>query len=181
MLTTFFAAVIRLIEVNMAGRRPRGVSEILESIDFRLSRLEKRFIPIGAALTIRLVGTVDGKTKELKMLPLKLGQECLISVAEILDAGGNPAQVQDGKLVFELADEASKALGELVEEGPMTARFKRSGKVGLANIIAKGDADLGEGVVEIVGKGEIDCLSGQATVINLKLEAVDPIVPAAKK
>jgi hypothetical protein len=154
-------------------KRQRGVTEILESIDFRLRRLEHHFIPVGAALTIKLLGTIDGKTKELKMLPLPLGKKCLISVEGIVDAAGNPAKVQDDKLEFSLSDESFGAL-EVVDG--MSALFAASGKVGVVKVYAKGDADLGEGVVEIIGEGEIDCLSGQAILIKLKLEvAPDPV------
>lgn len=158
------------MEIEMA-RKPRGVTEILESIDFRLSRIERLMVPVGVAHRIKLFGTIDGQTKELHMLPLALGKECLISVGEILDAAGNPAKVQDDKLEFSLSDETFGTL-EIIDG--MSARFKRSGKVGLVEIFAKGDADLGEGVKEILGKGEIECLSGEAVLINLKLEAVDP-------
>lgn len=149
----------------------RGVTEILESIDFRLSRLERLFIPVGVAKTIRLLGIIDGVTKELKMLPLPQGKECLIKVGEILDAAGNPAKVQDDKVVFSLENED---LGVLEVIDGLTAKFKPNGKVGLVKVFAKADADLGEGVLEIVGQGEIDCLSGQAVLIGLKLEVVDP-------
>lgn len=155
--------------------KPRGVTEILESIDFRLSRIEKMMVPVRPALTIRLYGTIDGLTRELKMLPLPQGKECFISVGEILDAAGNPARVQDDKLEFSLE---SEELGTLEVIDKMSARFKPNGKVGVVKVYAKGDADLGEGVVEIIGVGEIECLSGQAVLINLKLDAVDPVAPA---
>lgn len=101
------------------------------------------------------------------MLPLQLGEEALISI-EILDAGGNPAKVQDDKLEWGLSVDT---LGKLeVADGGMSAKFIRSGLVGSVEVFVKGDADLGDGVAEIVGKGLIECLSGQATVINMKLE-----------
>lgn len=141
---------------------------LLRQMNENLIRIERRLRPVGVPDSIRLYTIIDGRKTELKMLPLAQGKVAKIDV-EILDAAGNPAKV-DGELAWGLSDDSMGA----IEASGLSAIFKPAGKVGLVKIFCKADADLGEGVREIVGEGEIEVLSGEAVLLNLKLEAQDP-------
>lgn len=155
----------------------RAMTRLLRNIDLNISRLERYARPKGVPVAIKLYTIINGQKKELRMQPLKQGQQGVIE-CEIVDAAGNAAKIQDDKLDFSVKD---ASMGEIKGEGLKAVFTPAAGFVGLATVFAKGDADLGDGVVELVGEGEFDCLSGQAVLIKLKLSAQDPVAPAAKK
>lgn len=146
------------------------VIALLKEINVNLNRIERRLRPVGVPDSVRLYYLKpNGQKERLTMLPLAQGKVAAIEV-EILDAAGNPAKVQDDKLEWGLSDDTMGVL----EVNGMSALFKPTGKVGLVKVFCKADADLGEGVKEIVGEGDIEVLSGEAILLNLKISAQDP-------
>lgn len=90
-------------------------------------------------------------------------QQLPLSIA-IKDKNGNAAKV-DGAPVWALTDET---LGRLdVAEGGMSAVFVAAGLAGALKIQVKVDADLGEGVKEILGELDVDILGLEAVVVEI--------------
>lgn len=143
---------------------------VLERMEESLSRIELYLTPLGVARTIEFWGLIEGHYENLGgNMVLKQGEKAVLKL-RILDAGGNPAQVQDGKIEWSLSD---PAFGDLkVSEDMMSAEFMPKGQAGKCLIQAKADADLGEGVKEIMGELMIEQLSGEAAVIELVGEAL---------
>lgn len=89
-----------------------------------------------------------------------------------LSAAGNPAPV-DGKL--EWTSSAPDVLGLEVAEDGFSALAVTTGKLGVAQVSVKGDADLGDGVVEITGVLSVEVKASQAVTLG-----VDAGVPENK-
>lgn len=94
---------------------------------------------------------------------LKVSQVLPLAIA-IQDKFGNVAKV-DGAPAWELTD---ATLGTLeVAEGGLSAVLKPAGPVGICKVQVKADADLGEGVKELLGELEIEFLAGDAAAIAI--------------
>ena len=93
------------------------------------------------------------------------------------DAKGNPAKV-DGDVAWASSDETIARI--TVGEDTMTCMVYPVDQLGTAQISATADADLGEGVTEIITTGNIEVVAGQA--VSGTIEPVgDPIpLPGGK-
>jgi hypothetical protein len=109
------------------------------------------------------VTTMDGNTfYGVFLMKLVPGQRVLLTLVA-LDALGNAAAF-DGDAVFTTSDEA---VATVDPQGSSSAYVHHRG-VGTAVIQATIDADLGEGVREIVGTATIDCAAGEAVAVELR-------------
>lgn len=86
-----------------------------------------------------------------------------------LTAAGRPAAV-DGEAVFTSSDET---VCTVVQTGPLSAIVTAAAgsAMGAAQIVAKVDADLGEGVREIVGSLAVEVVPAEAETVELKAGA----------
>lgn len=142
--------------------------EQLKRVGDTLSRIERSLRPGKPAKSIEILTLINGQWVEGKNMILKAGEKAVLKL-RILDASGNPARVEKDQVDWSSSD---PAMGELkVDKDMMTAEFIPSGMVGKTMIQAKGDADLGEGVKELMGEIEIETLSGEAVIFELSGEA----------
>lgn len=104
----------------------------------------------------RVGGTMFQKVTETKKFKIKA-----------TDRFGNDAKI-DGAAQFSLTDE-SLATVEVSEDG-MSASVVPKGAIGSAKLQVKADADLGEGVKELLGELQLDFVAGDAEVIAISEE-----------
>lgn len=130
--------------------------------------------PIPVASVIEFYTLIDGIKRKVSSMFLAADKKLPLSL-EIKDKAGNPAKV-DGKPVFSLSDDSAGSL-EVAEDG-MSAVFTPAGKAVALKIQAKADADLGEGVKEIVGELDVEVLSGEAVFVGIVAGEPLPIAPA---
>lgn len=152
----------------MKDQYSHNLIEVLTEISKTLSRLERHLRPAKLAKTIELLTLIDGRWVEVKNMILKSGEKAILKL-RILDASGNPARVEGDKVTWSSSD---PSIGELkVDKDEMGAEFIQSGAVGKTMIQCKADADLGEGVKELVAEMEIETLSGEAVLMELSATA----------
>lgn len=119
--------------------------------------------PVVVASVVEFYVTIDGIKRKVTSMFLAADKKLPLSL-EIKDAAGNPAKI-DGKPQFALSDESAGSL-EVAEDG-LSALFTPSGKAIAFKIQAKVDADLGEGVKEVVGELDVEVLSGEAVFVGI--------------
>lgn len=117
-----------------------------------------------AARIIFIITEPDGSKMEVSQMFLKVSQKIKLGI-EIKDKFGNPAQI-DGKPVFALSDETLADM--VVTEDGLSCDITPKGPVGALKVQAKCDADLGEGVKEILGELDLDLIAGEAVTVELK-------------
>lgn len=86
-----------------------------------------------------------------------------------VSAAGNPAAL-DGAPVWTSSDESVLTL--VVSEDGLSCEAVTTGKLGVAQVKVTADADLGEGVVPLVGVADVEVVASQA--VNLELKAGVP-------
>ena len=92
-------------------------------------------------------------------------QQVDIGPVTAVDKAGNPAPL-DGTPEFTVSDES--ILTVVVDENdPTMAMVVTVGALGTAQLVVKADADLGEGVVEVIGTVDFTIVAGQAVSINV--------------
>ena len=96
-------------------------------------------------------------------------QELLVNISS---AKGNPA-VLDGALTWASSNEAIITVTAGTDDG-MSATMVAVGPVGTAQISARGDADRGDGVREIVGTLDVEVIGGEAMVITIGPASTTP-------
>ena len=106
--------------------------------------------------------------EENPMLILTDSQKVTLSIKPVTKAG-NPAPI-DGLPVWSLGCEDHLKL-EVSEDG-LSAVVSAVGKLGVCQVNVKADADLGEGVEEIVGAVDVEVKAGKA--VNLGIAAGAP-------
>lgn len=110
-----------------------------------------------AIITIRYQGfTVTMEGKDMAYT-LPSGMKVDIKVAYI-DLAGNPAVV-DGDVEWSTSD---PSLASVTATGPDSAVIHTMGPVGQCQIIATADADLGEGVRELITPMDLTIAAGEA-------------------
>lgn len=107
--------------------------------------------------------TRRGHYRRIFNMVLKNSQKLPLSI-EIVDAKGNAARV-DGAPTWSLTDNALGAL-DVTGDG-MGAVFTPAG-VGSLKIQVHADADLGEGITDLLGELDIEIIGGQAVSIAIK-------------
>lgn len=99
-------------------------------------------------------------------LTLTAVQRCLVSVSAV-DAKGNPAEVQDP--TYSVSDDTILRVDKpaSLEGKPGQGYVVAVGPVGHAQLVVKGDADLGEGVKEIQGILEVEVVAAEAVAVQI--------------
>lgn len=146
------------------------------SSERHIKKLEQ-FVNIVRAERVEMYALIDGKYERVEHMFLKVTQKLPLKV-EFKDAQGNPAQV-DGLPKWAVTDEAAATL-EVAADG-MSATLIPSGPISAFKVQVQADADLGEGVKEILGSLDIEMLGGEAVSVNITAgEPVDKEVVEAK-
>ena len=87
----------------------------------------------------------------------------------IKDAQGNAAVV-DGLPSWSVTDGALASL--VVADDAMSAILSSAGGIGLFKVQVHADADMGAGVIDLLGEAEFEVISSQATILELVSEPV---------
>lgn len=95
-------------------------------------------------------------------------QEFVLRIGAIKDSKGNLAQV-DGPPVWATDNTDLVALSPAADG--MSCRVRAIGVVGSANVQATADADIGPGVDNIIGVGQVNIGPGKAKVMELAGDA----------
>lgn len=97
------------------------------------------------------------------MLVLRDNQKSALAI-QVLSAKGNPAPV-DGTPVWSVSDAALLTL--VTAADGMTAVVNAVGPLGTGQVSVNVDADLGEGVVTVVGILDVQVIGGAAAVVQI--------------
>ncbi len=97
-------------------------------------------------------------------------QKVAVSVA-FVDAAGNPARV-DGVPAWSSSDES--ILTVAAAEGGLSAEVVTVGPLGAAQIVVRADADLGEGVREIIATQGFEVVGSEAVAANFTVGTPEP-------
>lgn len=152
-------------------RRRNQVNEIyvvelirlLKSMDRTLNGLYQAARPDTMAETIEFYQNKNGSKVKVENMFMKVEAVADLAVA-FKDKKGNLAKV-DGKPVWALTNDALGAL--VVSEDGMSASFTAAGDVAAGKIQVKADADLGEGVKEIIGELDVELSPLDAEIVEI--------------
>jgi hypothetical protein len=133
-------------------------------------RVWRLLFPKKVAKTVEIYVLINGEFKKVEHMFLKVSEKLPLSLV-IKDSQGNPAKV-DVAPKWSLSDESLAAL-EVSEDG-LSAVLVPSGSLGSFAVQALVDADLGEGVKELLGELLVDLVSGEAVSVEISAGAPEP-------
>lgn len=136
---------------------------ILWEIKKQLNRIEALLSSMLQAKTIEFYTTKNGRKIKVVKMFLKLTEKLPLSI-EVKDALGNAAQV-DGAPAWALSNPDLGSL--IVADNGLSATFFPSTAVGQVEVQVLADADLGEGVKQLLGTLVIDLISGEAVSVSI--------------
>lgn len=119
------------------------------------------------AVRVEFFTIIDGEKRKVSKMFLKVTQKLPLFVA-FTDAKGNVASV-DGAPSWAVSDPSLATL-EVGEDG-LSAVVVPVGVLGSFKVQVKADADLGEGLKEIIGEMDIDLMGGEAVAVNISAGA----------
>ncbi len=137
---------------SIAGPRPRPIL-------FTLGPFSEQTSPVTP--TPEFQGPQQGEI--LGMATLKATQKCTLTV-QFLDKKGNVASV-DG--TPEWITDHSDVVALVVAADGLSVEVSAVGPVGSAAVSVTADADLGDGVVAVVGSEGFSVVAGDATVVAI--------------
>jgi hypothetical protein len=135
---------------------------LVEEVNKRLDRIELAIVPPQAAKILFQV-TLGGNKLEVSSMMMKVNQSLPISIKPV-DQFGNAAAV-DGIPAWSLSDPAMGSIA--VAQDGMSAQFTPAGQVGSVVVQVSADADLGAGIVSIMGSLQVDLLAGDAVAVQI--------------
>lgn len=142
------------------------ILRLVKSINQTLIRIEASLKPIGEATTVEFYTEIDGQLIKVDEMNLKVTQQVKLNVS-FKDDKGNLAPVE-GVPVWSAT---APALVELLPAGDgKSCVVKPVGPVGDLQVQVNADADLGEGVKDIMGFMDLTLLAGEASVVELSAE-----------
>jgi hypothetical protein len=98
------------------------------------------------------------------MLVLKDTQKSALAI-QVLSLKGNPAPI-DGVPVWAVSDPALLSLADVSADG-LSATVNAVGPVGTGQVSVNVDADLGEGIVPVIGVLDVQVVGGDAAVVQI--------------
>jgi hypothetical protein len=107
--------------------------------------------------------SVDGKKEKVGNMVLKLSQKLPLFIA-IKDKFGNEAVV-DGAPKWSVTDESLAEV--VVAEDGMSAEVMPKGQLGAFKVQVHADADLGEGIKDLLGEMSVELIAAEAAVIEI--------------
>ncbi len=140
----------------------------LDEIEDRLKKLEA-IAYATEAVRIEFYTYIGGIKQRITNMFLKVTQKLPITVG-FKDAQGNPAKV-DGIPQWAIDTDGLGALA--VADDGMSAVFTPTGVIGACKVQVSADADLGEGVKQILGFLDVEMLSGEA--VTVEMAAGEPV------
>ena len=125
--------------------------------------------PVPSAATIKIYQTINGQEMEITEMEILTGAQQRKLTLSIKDAQGNAAVV-DGLPSWSVTDGALASL--VVADDAMSAILSSAGGIGLFKVQVHADADMGAGVIDLLGEAEFEVISSQATILELVSEPV---------
>lgn len=149
----------------------KDMIEQLRIIKELLNRLLHLLVPGSDKLIIEFYTEINGELKKVEHMFLKATEKLPLSLV-IKDAAGNSARV-DGAPRWAVTDEAAGRL-EVAEDG-MSATLFPLGPAAAFKVQAFVDADLGEGVKELLGELDVEVVSGEAVSVEIAAGNPEPL------
>lgn len=146
------------------------VCNFLSQIIQKLNKFEELTKPVEGS-RISFYAFIDGQKRKVDNMFLKVTQAVPVSLS-ITDKKGNPAKV-DGAPQWAVTAPELATLA--VAEDGLSAVVTPVGPIGAFKVQVKADADLGEGVKEIMGELDVELTAGDAEVIALSAGAATDI------
>lgn len=162
------AEIVRHLKI--IERSTNRVLHTLQNIDKKILKIEAVIKSLTAASVIEFYVVKKGKKQKVESMFLKVTEKLPVSIVA-KDKQGNVAKV-DG-LPKWASDEKLCTL-EVAEDG-MSAKVIPTGVAGLMKLQAMVDADLGEGIKEVIGELEIEFVSGEAVVVEMTAGTPEPV------
>jgi len=138
-----------------------NTNHCLEHILRVLNRIDAKIPPVALAYSIQF-NSDDGQRMETMLLKADAAPAHLSVKA--VDAKGNDALVEGG---FQWASSDETIATVVADEGGAGAVVTVVGPLGECLITAKADADLGEGVREIIGTLPVVVVAGEAVEVQI--------------
>lgn len=164
--SVFQGGIFGIIIAELVELRDEFLADVAKLADViqDLEELKKKFDDGTDNAVAKLVfyRLYKGKKEEIKNMFHKVTEPVEL-VIEAQDKFGNPAKI-DGAPALSVNDAEFGAFGE-------DGKFNPSGKLGLVKFQAKADADLGEGVKEILAESEeLELIAGDAEVLKITIK-----------
>ncbi len=154
---------IQVDALDVMARGVVGIRRELAMFNYNIRELIEVLTP-PTAVRIIFYEEVDGKLKRIGGLMFQKVTEKKKFAIKITDKFGNEAKV-DGAPVWAKTDESLVDI-EVSEDG-MSAVVTPKGPIGSVGVQVKADADLGEGVKDLLGQVDLDLVAGDAEVIAI--------------
>lgn len=151
-----------MMMLKMQERQTRRILLSLQTIEKKIIKIEAAIKPLFAASVIEFYVVKRGKQQKVESMFLKVTEKLPVSIVA-KDKQGNIAKV-DGLPKWSVDEKLAKL--EVSEDG-MSAVVFPTGMAGTMKLQAMIDADLGEGVKEVIGELEIEFISGEAVVVEM--------------
>jgi hypothetical protein len=151
-----------------------GIAAFLDTL---LGPEEPPYLSDSATFVVRGLGgefRVEGKDMSVA---LKAGRGARIKLKSIRDRFGNIADIESP--VFHSSDENVIILEDEKHEGQHSVVARSTGQLGEAVVTLRADAEVGEGVHELIGTVTLVVVAGTATVMELEVSEFLPEAPAA--
>jgi len=160
MVILYAVSVVKLTE--RMRKLERTILFTTRHQNYLIYKVLDKLTPVDA-VRVEFFTLIDGEKRKVSKMFLKVTQKLPLFVA-FVDALGNPATV-DGAPSWAVSDESLATL-DVAADG-MSAMVNPIGPVGSFKVQVKADADLGEGVKEIIGEMDIDLMGGEAVSVNI--------------
>lgn len=144
------------------------LTESTNAVTETLDKIAAEVVPDITAAGIEFYINNDGKLEKVEDMNMKAEQTLNLAI-QIKDAKGNPALV-DGAPVWSVTDQSLGAV--VAADDGMSAVFTPAGPLGTCQVHVSADADLGEGVKELIGDLDVNIVAGDAVSIELSGEVV---------
>ena len=138
------------------------IAHFVSQIIVKVNKILELQTPVEGS-RISFYAIIDGQKRKVEDMFLKVTQAVPVSLS-ITDKKGNAAKV-DGAPQWAVTAPELATLA--VSEDGMSAVVTPVGPIGAFKVQVKADADLGEGVKEIVGELDVELTAGDAEVIAL--------------
>lgn len=145
---------VKIHKISKRLRILEGVVKILSEEKIRL-KFSVKFTDVNGQIIIK---------EDVRMVTLLDNQKLAITKIEATSVKGNPAVI-DGVPTWSISDDTLLSLE--VAGDSLSAIVHVVGPVGNAQVMAKADADTGEGIEEITGIMDIEILASKAASLTL--------------
>jgi hypothetical protein len=150
-------------------RRREGLPMSLFSDLFEFLEWRKTAMPRLVFRRIRIINEELKLKGDLSVITITNAQMFALQ-AQGVDRKGKPAKI-DGSIIFTSSDES--LLTVTPGDDGVSAVITAVGDLGVAQIVAKGDADLSGGTVEVMGILDVEIVASQAVNIVISPGAIE--------